>query len=153
MSPAPHIHAGEFINDVKAVLAGKDANALVKLCRSRWSNEQISSLLCPSNRDACKLASLALSMIGDEKSVSPLVELLSDEDAMVNQMAEHALWAIWFRMSTAEANQALMRGVKLMNGHELSSAIEHFNEAILLDPDFAEAYNQAGDRALSGRAF
>jgi tetratricopeptide (TPR) repeat protein len=61
---------------------------------------------------------------------------------MVNQMAEHAMWAIWFRCGTPEANQLTSRGADLMSRREFDLAIDHFTRAIKLSPNFAEAYNQ-----------
>jgi tetratricopeptide (TPR) repeat protein len=61
---------------------------------------------------------------------------------MVNQMAEHAMWAIWFRCGSPEANQLLQRGSDLMSRREFEQAIEHFDHAIQVSPKFAEAYNQ-----------
>jgi tetratricopeptide (TPR) repeat protein len=61
---------------------------------------------------------------------------------MVNQMAEHALWSIWFRCGSGPANTELCRGTKALNARNFAVAIAHFDRAIELDEDFAEAYNQ-----------
>ena len=61
---------------------------------------------------------------------------------MVNQMAEHALWSIWFRCGTCEANHELCRGTRSVNHKEYEEAISRFTRAIEIDPTFAEAYNQ-----------
>ena len=62
---------------------------------------------------------------------------------MINDLAEHALWAIWLRSGkTAEVNQLVCRGAEALNTRDFPRAIELFNQAIKCDPDFAEAYNQ-----------
>ena len=65
---------------------------------------------------------------------------------MVNQMAEHAIWSIWFRGGTADANHHLARGALAMQRQDIEHAITHFDRAIEISPNFSEAYNQ---RALA----
>jgi tetratricopeptide (TPR) repeat protein len=61
---------------------------------------------------------------------------------MVNEMAEHALWSIWFRGGNDEANAELQKGARCMDDRKLECAVKHFNHAITISPQFAEAYNQ-----------
>ncbi len=69
--------------------------------------------------------------------------VLRDPDPIVNEMAEHALWSIWFRCGkTHEANHELCLGTKALNHRDFDLAISHLTRAIELDPTFAEAYNQ-----------
>jgi tetratricopeptide (TPR) repeat protein len=131
-----------FVEAVKPALASKDLQALLATCKSRWTAAQIISLLSSKSCDARKCAALALSLVGCPACLEPLSKQLKDKDPMVNQMAEHAMWAIWFRCGTPEANQLLTRGADLMSRREFGLAIEHFTRAIALSPSFAEAYNQ-----------
>ena len=92
--------------------------------------------------DARKVASLALSLVGCRKCVEKLVGQLKDPDPMTNEMAEHALWSIWFRCGNTEANSHVAHGCEALSRREFDEAIIYFTNAIEADPVFAEAYNQ-----------
>ena len=75
---------------------------------------------CPNSRRCCK-----------------------DSDPMVNQMAEHAMWSIWFRSGARpRRTRSCAAGREALNGRDFAGALEHVDRAIRLDPKFAEAYNQ-----------
>jgi tetratricopeptide (TPR) repeat protein len=131
-----------FVAAVRPALANKDLKALLATCKSQWTAAQIISLLSSPVCDARKCAALALSLVGCPACLEPLSIQLKDPDPMVNQMAEHAMWAIWFRCGTSESNQLLQKGSDLVSRREFDQAIEHFDRAIELSPNFAEAYNQ-----------
>ena len=142
----PHADAidpATFVACVQPLLAVKDAQGLLDLLRNRYSGEQITALLHSTHSDARKVAALAISLVGTTCCLPKLAPLLKDSDPMVNQMAEHAMWSIWFRSgSSPEANKELCRGTKAMNGRDFAGALEHIGRAIEMDPSFAEAYNQ-----------
>ena len=81
-------------------------------------------------------------MVGKKCALDRLASALSDPDPCVHQMAEHAMWSIWFRLGTEEANCHLMRGSMDLEKRDFAAASQHFCRAIELDPDFAEPYNQ-----------
>lgn len=110
--------------------------------KTHWSKDQLMALLFCEHPDARKVAALALALVGCKSCITKLAAQLKDPDPMVNQMAEHALWSIWFRSGSCPANQEVCRGSKALNRREMDLAIEHFNRAIEIDPTFAEAYNQ-----------
>jgi tetratricopeptide (TPR) repeat protein len=89
-----------------------------------------------------KVAALALSLVGGRRCVADLARQLADPDPVVNQMAEHALWSIWFRLGEPPAHKCLLAGLEHLNHRDFDAAEESFSEAIALDPKFAEAYNQ-----------
>ena len=132
----------QFVHDVEPLLARQDITGLIRLLASRYDCRQICALLNSPQEDARKVAALALALVGQEQAVPALAEHLRDADPMVNQMAEHALWSIWFRGGTREANDHLIRGSECLNNRDLEQAFEHFSAAIELCPSFAEAYNQ-----------
>jgi tetratricopeptide (TPR) repeat protein len=130
---------------VQPLLEAQDLSGLCDALKSHWSCEQIIELLSsvdPSAYDARKVAILAIGMVGPTCAAPEIATLLRDCDNVVNQLAEHALWAIWFRAGSQEANHLLADGVEFMSAGDFSKALEHFNQAIHVDPDFAEAYNQ-----------
>jgi tetratricopeptide (TPR) repeat protein len=112
--------------------------------KQHYTPEQITSLLSSSCCDVRKVAALALSLVGGRCCIPAVAERLKDRDPMTNQMAEHALWSIWFRCGTATANTELARGAQCLSDHDYEGAIAHFDRAAALCPEFAEAYNQRG---------
>src|SRR5579864_8674046 len=136
------IDPGEFVASVHPLLEAQDPAALLELLRSRWKCGQITLLLNNPCSDVRKVAALALALIGDRRCIPELAAQLKHADPMVNQMVEHALWSIWFRCGTIEANHELCCGSRSMNFRNYDRATCHFSRAIDLDPSFAEAYNQ-----------
>jgi tetratricopeptide (TPR) repeat protein len=136
----------EFVKAVKPLLESRDMAGLLAMLKSRWTAEQIVGLLKSRHCDARKVAALALSLVGGTCCLGPLSEQLKDPDPMVNEMAEHALWSIWFRSGNEKANCELSKGAKAMDRREFDVAVKHFTRAVRIDPKFAEAYNQ---RALA----
>jgi len=132
----------EFVRAVKPVLERRDLQGLLTLLKTNWTAEQIVSLLSCGDCDARKVAALSLSLVGCHHCLPELARQLKDPDPVVNQMAEHAMWSIWFRAGTGEANHQLARGALAMGRRDFEHAISHFDRAIALSPEFPEAYNQ-----------
>lgn len=132
----------QFVSLVRDPLERHDTAALARLVQANWSHDQVMSLLESPDADARKLAAFALGVVGDSRSITALATCLRDRDSMVNQMAEHALWTIWFRLGTKPAQEAVQRGSLLINSQQYEQALEEFNAAIRLDPTYAEAFNQ-----------
>jgi tetratricopeptide (TPR) repeat protein len=144
-SVAP-IDPEQFIAAVQPLLAAMDLPGLHHLLKSRWSAEQIQDLLSSDHVDAKKVALLAVGLVGKGCCVNKLVRHLADPDPVVHEMAEHALWSVWFRGGSDEANHQLARGAQALERRDFDHAVCHFDRALALSPDFAEAYNQ---RALA----
>ena len=117
---------------------------MVAAIRGRWDHRQIADLFDCPNCDARKVAALAYGLVGGECSLKRLAPLLHDADATTAQMAEHAMWSVWFRLGTPDANHEVCRGSQALNRGDYDHAISHFTRAIAIDPSFAEAYNQRG---------
>lgn len=143
MTP-PLIEPSQFVAMVQPLLERQDAAGLLQLVRAHWSHEQLKSILECDDVDARKVACLALALAGEKCCIPCVAEQLQHPDPMVNQMAEHALWSVWFRCGTEEANAELCRGTRCLNRRDLSCAMKHFTRAAEIDPTFAEAYNQRG---------
>jgi tetratricopeptide (TPR) repeat protein len=116
---------------------------MVACLRERWpDHKQIAGLFQSSDTDARKVAALAYGLVGGQCSLAKLVPLLKDDDPVLAQMAEHAMWSVWFRLGSPDANHQVCRGTRALNRRDFDHAIEHFTRAIEIDPNFAEAYNQ-----------
>jgi tetratricopeptide (TPR) repeat protein len=142
VSNAPPIQPEDFIERVQPLLEKKDLPGLLALLRSRWTKDQLKELLGGPHRDARKVACLALSFVGTRCCITPLAEQLKDPDPIINEMAEHALWSIWFRCGSSEANALLTRGAEALDNRCFEKAETLFGKAIETDPAFAESYNQ-----------
>jgi tetratricopeptide (TPR) repeat protein len=96
---------------------------------------------------------LSLGLIGRfATSNAAVARALKDQDPTVRNLAETALWAIWFRAGTPEENERLEAIRRLIGRRRLDEAIERATALIAAAPDFAEAYNQrAIAYAFSGR--
>jgi tetratricopeptide (TPR) repeat protein len=136
------IDPNQFISAVKPFLESQDLEGLLAKLKEKYTAADVVSLLTGDHCDARKVAALCLSLVGGSCCIKELAERLKDPDPMCNQMAEHALWSIWFRLGSPEANHQLCRGAKALGRREFDHAIGHFTQAIELNPDFAEAYNQ-----------
>lgn len=142
-SSHPAINPDEFVALVQPLLEERDLAGLVALVKGRWVPEQIYEVLNSDHLDARKVALLGMSLVGQKCCLPQVAQQLADPDPVVREMAEHALWSIWFRCgSTPEANHHLARGAMALERKDLEHAITHFDKALHLDPDFAEAYNQ-----------
>ncbi|MGA2497967.1 MAG: tetratricopeptide repeat protein [Tepidisphaeraceae bacterium] len=133
-----------FVAAIQPLLEARDVAALAAYLDSNYTSEQLCGLLCVADRDARKVAALALGLVGDASCIPSLVGRLRDTDAVINQMAEHALWSIWFRGGTPQANQELALGARSLSDREFDDALRRFSRALILCPDFAEAYDQRG---------
>jgi tetratricopeptide (TPR) repeat protein len=137
------IEPQQFIQLVQPLLEANDLSGLLALLKQRWEPQEIVDLLRSDHTDARKLALLALGLVGERCCVRELSHHLRDPDPAVNGIAEHALWSIWFRSGkNCQANRLLGKAAEAMNRRDFATALSACDEAIRLDPDFAEAYNQ-----------
>ncbi len=130
------------MNILQPALKSQDWDLLLSTIKAHWTKEQILDLLEHGCCDARKVAALAVGLVGCKQCLEPLSQMLQDPDPMVNEMAEHAMWQIWFKGGCDESNRLVTRGAEALNLHQIDKAIEHLNRAISLNPDFPEAYNQ-----------
>jgi tetratricopeptide (TPR) repeat protein len=133
----------QFVQLVQPLLEAKDLHGLLTLLKTRWTPRQIIDLLKSNQADAKKVALLALGLIGEPRCAVELARQLRDPDPMINGMAEHALWSVWFRAGkNCQANRQLAHAAEAMSKRDFANALACCDEAIRLDADFAEAYNQ-----------
>ena len=141
LSPAsvePHV----FLDRLRPLLPERNLDAIADALTDMGGAGRIVPLLQAPDADVRKVAALALSLVGDRECLDPLTSLLRQRDPIINQMAEHALWSIWFRLGTDAANRSLARGAEAMNDLDYPAAEAQFTTAIERCPTFAEAYNQ-----------
>lgn len=140
------IDLSQFVPLAKGFLQAGDIDGLALAVRSQWRPAQIAALLGSEDVTLRRLAAATLGAVGDPQSIVPLARALHDPDAQVNELAEHSLWSIWFRIGDLEASEPFLAGVDHANHGRCKQAVIDFTKAITIDPAFAEAYHQ---RALA----
>ena len=125
-------------------LAQGDAAGLAETIRGQCTTGELTQLLRCPQAEVRQVAALALGLVADSEAVPCLAKALHDPEAGVNAMAEHGLWSIWFRASSDEAAEPFHNGVTLLAQEQYEPAIERFEQASEIDPEFTEAYNQCG---------
>jgi tetratricopeptide (TPR) repeat protein len=133
-----------FLEAVQPLLEARDVHALTRHLQGNYHIEQLCGLLASTDADVCKVAALALGLVGDRTCIDCLADRLADPDPVINQMAEHALWNVWFRSGSPQANLELCQGAQALNQRDFQCAIDHFDRALELCFDFAEAHHQRG---------
>jgi len=139
------IDVSQFLEVARPALKAGDADALAAAINQRWRPKTLCSLLGHADHDVRRVAAITLGLVGDGSCVGCLARALHDTDAQVTEMAEHALWSIWFRDGDPAAAEPFAAGMTLLaedsdDAHQ--QAIDRFREAIRIDPAFAEAHNQ-----------
>ena len=93
-----------------------------------------------------------LADVGTMADADRLVARLNDDDRLVRQLSEAALWRIWSRSGDRAIDALQLRGVEQMEAGRLAEAAETFSQIIRRKPAFAEGWNKrATVRFLMGR--
>jgi tetratricopeptide (TPR) repeat protein len=105
----------------------------------RYEEGTLQRLLeCPDVR-ARRAAVLSLGLVGTMESNKALAARLHDHDEPIRQMANDALWSVWFRGENDAHAAELQRAVALRNREKTLAGLDVL---IRKAPGFAEAYNQ-----------
>jgi len=134
--------ASEFLGVARPFLEQGDGDGLrAEVCR-RWRPGEVAALLEHPDADARRVAALTVGLVGSRRCVGPLSRALHDADALVHQLAENALWSIWFRSGSRDAAPRFEAGLIDLGAERYDEARAAFRDAAEIDPEFAEAYNQ-----------
>lgn len=95
-------------------------------------------LECPDVQ-ARRAGVLALGLMGTMQSNQALAGRLRDGDRQLRQMANDALWAVWFRGDNTDHSAELQRAIGL---RDREKALLGLDALIRKSPGFAEVYNQ-----------
>ena len=83
-----------------------------------------------------------LAQLGDPRAAQPLAQALRDDDALVRETAEQALWSVWHHSGKPEVDERLRDGMMAMQRGAFEQAVAIFTDVIEMAPDFAEGYNK-----------
>lgn len=75
----------------------------------------------------------------DEKLLRPR---LTDDSAMVRELAERGLWLLWARSGDAGIDALMERGAAQLETRQLTEAVATYTEVIRRKPAFAEGWNR-----------
>lgn len=139
---ATAVDTDEFVATLQSSLSQGNVEEALRHVHQRWTAPQIIGLLRDTSADVRKVAALALSLVGDKRAIGPLAVALHDSDTMVSQVAEHALWSVWFRSGKPRAVCLVKCGNLHLHHGNYVCALEKFSQALQEDESFAEAYNQ-----------
>ncbi len=138
------VDPAQFMAAVRPALERGDAQTLAHAVAQRWNAPALFPLLRCRELDIRRVAAIALGMLGDRRAIEPLAKALHDPDRQVAQMAEHALYTLWFQTGSASARCHLRQGMELLEAERYPAAAECFKYAIAADDTFVEAYHQCG---------
>lgn len=150
--------AAELVAQASAHLARSDEPAFIAYLRADWSADELADLLNDLNEqstdatgttsavrpmiDQVKTTAIALGLIGTIDQSPTLARTLHHDDYFVVNIAERALWNIWFRASTPECCALLADAIDAMHAEDFDQAENTLDRILLAAPDFAEACNQ-----------
>jgi tetratricopeptide (TPR) repeat protein len=110
---------------------------------ARYNEASLQRLLKHPMPEVRQAATLALGALGSLAVNRDLARCLKDDDLTVCQLAEDALWSVWFRGDNPEHAAELEHLVHAQVGNAVNEQVEEgFNQLIAKAPLFAEAYNQ-----------
>jgi tetratricopeptide (TPR) repeat protein len=108
----------------------------------RYTEGTLQRLLSSPDDRTVEAALVALRLHGTMESNKAVAACLHHSSHTVHELAEAALWAIWFRGDSEENNRELQRLAKLITDKEYAKALAGLNALAGKCPDFAEVYNQ-----------
>lgn len=110
---------------------------------SKYNEATLERLLASPDAETRQATVLALGLIGSLRVNGLLAARLHDEDSVVREFADDALWSLWFRADTEENNRELQRLMRLrVNEDSAAEILDGYQALIERAPRFAEAYNQ-----------
>ena len=123
-------------------LQSRDPELFRRQVLGRYNEGTLARLAKSGTVPARRAAVFALGLVGTIRANPVVAHAMRDPDPVVRNLAQNALWAIWFRADTPE-NNASLEQVRIMVGSDrLDDAIHAATLLIERAPHFAEAYNQ-----------
>jgi tetratricopeptide (TPR) repeat protein len=104
--------------------------------------EALQALADTGNADNRRRGAEALGESGLMTDLPRLAAALRDNDPLVRDLAESAMWQVWSRSGDATVDRLFQTGVEQMRARQGEQAVDTFSEIIRRRPDFAEGWNK-----------
>ncbi len=134
--------ATQFMHVAMPAIASGDVNEVARVVTLRWTPKDLCPLLGHGDANVRRVTAITLGLVGDGRVISCLARTLHDADGQVNEMAEHAMLSIWFRLCQPAAAEPFKRGMSLLADEHHAEAVEAFEQTLQIDGRFGEAWNQ-----------
>lgn len=145
-SPLPV--AGEpdtlFLISIDPPLACGDLRAVLVRLRESWPPERLVELFASPLAPVVKTAATCLGLTGTARHCGRLAALLKHSDEQVARAAENALWSIWMRAGSEDANGQLAAAVEQHKTGDFGAALRVLDALLKAEGSFAEAHHQRG---------
>lgn len=92
--------------------------------------------------EARKRAIIQLAKEGVMADSDTLARALRDDDAVVRNYAEQALWIVWSRSGDPKIDEQFADGLGRMQAGDMQAGVAIFTRIIAARPDFAEGWNK-----------
>jgi len=69
-------------------------------------------------------------------------QLTQTSDVSVANQLTSEIWTIWIETNSPDSQQIMQQGIDAMGQRDLNRALEIYDDLILKEPDFAEAWNK-----------
>lgn len=139
---SPHRSGTLLVDYYAAYLKDHNIDRFREKVAARYGEGTLARIVSSGDLPARRAAVLALGLIGSFAVNADVARALQDKDATVRDLADNALWAIWFRADTPEHNARLELVRDLNNRRLFPQAIAEATRLVADAPEFAEAYNQ-----------
>lgn len=133
-----------FLVEIQPALARGDLSSTLACLADRWPPSRLIELLDSTAPAVLTLAARCLGLCGGLRHCAALVGLLGHDNQAIVTAAEDALWSIWMRAGSPEANRALAAAVERVRHEDLETAADMLERLIAAEPSFAEAHHQFG---------
>ncbi len=131
--------------DVLARVTGSIALALVcalPITAQEPNRTDALAALASTDVEARKRAIIQLAKVGEMADSDALVRALRDDDAIVRNYAEQALWIVWSRSGDPKVDEQFAAGLDRMQAGDMQAGVAIFTRIIAAKPDFAEGWNK-----------
>ena len=136
-------HTGSLlVGYYETFLRDRDVDAFRRSVSARYGEATLARMLHSNDLRARRASVLALGLFGGFTSNAAVAHALKDADPTVRNLADNALWAIWFRADSPENNKALERIQDQIGRGQFAEAVRSADVLIAEAPGFAEVYNQ-----------
>ena len=139
---SPALRSNRLATAYRRYLSSADAPAFACEVDDHYTQVTLVSLLQRGEVETRRAAALALGMLGDHLSISPLARCLVDLDRGVRLAADDSFRALLLRDSAPVHHQLLLRVMHLNDGGAYQDALTPCKELTQLAPLFAEAHHQ-----------